>query len=75
MINKVIDTFKEKSLSERFFFILGLFFLVLYMILGFFFIFVKELPFDIPYTNRLIFGLILIVYSIIRFFRIIKKEQ
>lgn len=74
MIKKFIDTFKEKSLSQRFFFILGIIFLMLYFILGCFFIFVKNLPFDIPYTNRAIFGGILIVYSIIRFFRIIKKD-
>ena len=75
MLKKFIDTFKEKSLSQRFFFILGLIFLVVYFVLGCFFIFVKNLPFDIPYTNRMIFGFILIIYSIIRFFRIIKKDQ
>ena len=75
MIKKFIDTFKEKSLSQRFFFILGIIFLLLYLVLGCFFILVENLPFDIPYTNRVIFGCILIVYSIIRFFRIIKKEQ
>lgn len=74
MIKKFIDTFKEKSLSQRFFFILGIIFLLLYFILGSFFILVENLPFDIPYTNRVIFGIILIVYSIIRFFRIIKKD-
>ncbi len=74
MIKKFIDTFKEKSLSQRFFFILGIIFLLLYFILGSFFILVENLPFDIPYTNRVIFGVILIVYSIIRFFRIIKKD-
>ena len=75
MLKKFKYTFKEKSLLQRFFFILGLIFLVLYFFLGCFFIFVKEVPFDIPYTNRLIFGFILIVYAVIRFFRIIKKEQ
>lgn len=74
MIKKFIDTFKEKSLSQRFFFILGIFFLFLYFILGSFFILVENLPFDIPYANRVVFGVILIVYSIIRFFRIIKKD-
>ncbi len=75
MIKRFLNTFREKSLNERFFFILGIVFLLVYFVLGCFFILVKNLPFDIPYTNRVIFGIILIVYSIIRFFRIIKKEQ
>ncbi|RRJ92831.1 hypothetical protein EG240_02110 [Paenimyroides tangerinum] len=75
MIKRFLNTFKEKSLNERFFFILGIIFLFLYFVLGCFFILVEDLPFDIPYLNRVIFGFILIIYSMIRFFRIIKKEQ
>jgi len=75
MFKNFLNTFKEKSLNQRFFFILGMVFLLVYFVLGCFFILVKNLPFDIPYTNRVIFGIILIVYSIIRFFRIIKKEH
>lgn len=75
MLKNFLNTFKEKSLNQRFFFILGIVFLLVYFVLGCFFILVKNLPFDIPYTNRVIFGIILIVYSIIRFFRIIKKEH
>lgn len=75
MFKNFLNTFKEKSLNQRFFFILGIVFLLVYFVLGCFFILVKNLPFDIPYTNRVIFGIILIVYSIIRFFRIIKKEH
>ncbi|MDN3706324.1 hypothetical protein QW060_04200 [Myroides ceti] len=71
-MSNFINKFKEKSLLQRFFFIIGLVFLILYFTLGLLFIVKKDLPFTIPYTNRLAFGVILIVYSIIRFFRIIK---
>ena len=66
---------RQKSLMKRFLFFIGILFLFLYFVLGMIFIFWKSLPyFDIPYTNRLAFGIILLVYSVIRFFRIIKKE-
>lgn len=65
----------QKSLMQRFLFIMGILFLVVYIILGLIFIIWKDMPyFTLPYTNRLAFGIVLIIYSIIRFFRIIKKE-
>lgn len=65
----------QKSLIQRFLFFIGLIFLVLYFVLGAIFIFWKNMPyFSLPYGNRLAFGILLIIYSIIRFFRIIKKE-
>jgi len=67
---------QQKSLIKRFLFFLGILFLILYIILGTIFIVWKDMPyFTLPYSNRLAFGIILIVYSIIRFFRIIKKES
>jgi len=64
---------KQKSLIRRFLFFLGIIFLLLYVILGFGFIVWKDMPVTIPYKNRIIFGIILLVYAGIRFFRIIRK--
>lgn len=64
---------KQKSLIRRFLFFLGIIFLLLYVILGFGFIVWKDMPVTIPYKNRIIFGIILLVYAGIRFFRIIRN--
>lgn len=64
---------KQKSLIRRFLFFLGIIFLLLYVILGIGFIVWKDMPVTIPYKNRIIFGIILLVYAGIRFFRIIRK--
>ena len=70
-----INNFIQKSLLERFLFILGILFLILYFTLGITFIFWKDIPLTLPYTNRLAFGILLILYSLIRFFRIIKPKE
>lgn len=70
-----INNFQQKSLLQRFLFILGVIFLVLYFVLGIIFITWKDIPLTLPYTNRLAFGIILIIYSIIRFYRIIAIKQ
>lgn len=66
---------KQKSLLKRFLFFIGLLFLLIYVVLGVIFIAWKDMPyFTIPYTNRLMFGVILLVYAGIRFYRIIKSN-
>lgn len=75
MFSNFINNFKQKSLLQRFLFFIGIVFLILYFVLGCMFIFWKEIPLELSYTRRLLFGVLLIVYSIIRFFRIISIKQ
>ncbi len=76
MINKSIQNFKEKSLKERFLFVIGMLVFFAYFILGIIFIcweylpFAKSLPLRMEPVYRISFGVLLIVYSFIRFFRI-----
>ncbi|MCP1996940.1 multidrug transporter EmrE-like cation transporter [Flavobacterium sp. HSC-61S13] len=65
------DKFKQKSPLQRFLFVFGLFFFFLYLCLGVLFIVWKAMPIDIEYTNRLLFGVVLIVYAGFRFFRLL----
>ncbi len=67
------ETEEQKSPAKRFLFILGLIFLVLYFLLGMIIIFWKDFPIALSQNYRIAFGVLLIVYSIIRFFRIIKQ--
>lgn len=75
MFSNFINNFKQKSLLQRFLFFIGIVFLILYFVLGCMFIFWKDIPLELSYTRRLLFGVLLIVYSIIRFFRIISIKQ
>jgi len=67
--------FKQKSPQQRFLFILGLVMLLLYFALGTLLIFWKEIPFDITPTYRVLFGVMLIAYAILRFYRLIKQKD
>lgn len=69
------NTFKQKSPQQRFLFILGLVMLTMYVVLGVYLIFWKDIPFAIEPTYRIIFGLLLIVYAVIRFFRLINQKD
>jgi uncharacterized membrane protein (DUF485 family) len=69
------NTFKQKSPQQRFLFILGLVMFAMYLVLGVALIFWKNIPFDIKPTYRILFGLLLIVYAGIRFFRLINQKD
>ncbi|MBB6502279.1 hypothetical protein [Pedobacter cryoconitis] len=69
------NTFKQKSPQQRFLFILGLVMFTMYLVLGAALIFWKDIPFEIQPTYRILFGLLLIVYAIIRFFRLINQKD
>ncbi|WP_372473461.1 hypothetical protein AB4865_11625 [Capnocytophaga sp. ARDL2] len=67
---------QQKSWVKRFVFFVGILFLLLYIVLGGIFIFWKDMPyFDLSYNQRLWFGIILWVYSVIRFFRILSQRK
>jgi len=69
------NTFKQKSPQQRFLFILGLVMFTMYLVLGAALIFWKDIPFEIQPTYRILFGLLLIVYAVIRFFRLINQKD
>ena len=70
MLNKSIQNFKKKSLKERFLFVIGMLVFTAYFILGLIFIFWKSMPIAMEAVYRISFGVLLIVYSFVRFFRI-----
>lgn len=69
MFKTLVVNFKKKSLSERFLLILGIFFFVIYFILGVTIIFWKEFPIVMDTKYRIALGIILIVYAMLRFIR------
>jgi hypothetical protein len=69
------NTFKQKSPKQRFLFILGLVMFGMYVVLGVAFIAWKDIPFDFKPIYRILFGVLLIVYAGIRFFRLINQKD
>ena len=64
---------EQKSPAKRFLFVLGLAMFTLYFILGLIVIFWKGLPIDLTIGYRIAFGVLLIVYSFIRFVRLLRN--
>lgn len=69
MLRNIVINFKEKSLSQRFLFVIGMLFFLMYFVLGLIIIFWKSLPINMPDNYRMAFGVLLIVYSFFRFYR------
>lgn len=69
----------QKSPIQRFLFVLGMVFFLLYLILGITLIFWHNLPmgFDlnISQKGRIAFGVLLILYAFFRFVRLIQKSR
>lgn len=65
----------QKSPVQRFLFVLGIVFFLLYYALGIIIIFWKEIPLSLSYNGRLGLGLLLIGYSFLRFIRIVQKNN
>ncbi len=68
--NKIFN-FKEKSLHQRFLFIIGILFFLIYLTLGGFIIFWESFPINLRPGFRIAFGVLLIIYSFIRFVRLL----
>ena len=75
MLKKGINNFQKKSLKERFLLVIGMMFFLIYLTLGLIIIFWDELPLSMPYNYRVAFGVILILYSFLRFIRFFNKEE
>jgi uncharacterized membrane protein (DUF485 family) len=80
MVNKIIQNFKEKSRKERFLFVIGMSIFLAYFVLGLIFIFWNEIAaskfvLKMDPFYRIAFGVLLIVYAFIRFFRIFNAND
>jgi len=69
MMNKLFNILKKKSLIERFLLVITILVFLSYFFLGLVVIFWKKFPFYMQMQYRIALGVILIIYSIIRFFR------
>ncbi|QBN18688.1 hypothetical protein E1750_07680 [Flavobacterium nackdongense] len=75
MFKNFIKNFQEKSPKERFLLVIGLTVFLAYFVLGLIFILWKTMPVNMELRYRIAFGLLLIVYSFIRFFRIFNSNN
>jgi hypothetical protein len=75
MLNNSTENKEKKSLKERFFLVIGMVFFLAYLAMGLTIIFWKNFPFDMKPGYRIAFGVVLIVYSFIRFYRIINDNK
>ena len=66
---------EKKSLKERFFLVIGTVFFLAYFVLGMVFIFWKSLPVNMQPAYRMAFGVVLIGYAFVRFYRIVKDNN
>ncbi|THF49090.1 hypothetical protein E6C50_12665 [Flavobacterium supellecticarium] len=71
----IYQNFRQKSPKQRFLFVLGLVFLCLYLFMAATLIIWKSMPVELPYRNRVILAVILIVYAAIRFVRLLQQDD
>lgn len=76
----LLNIFKQKSPIQRFLFILGLFLFLLFLSIGIVFIFwdsfsgLNQLETKINSQQRFYFGVLLVVYGIYRFLKLMNKK-
>jgi cytochrome c biogenesis protein CcdA len=75
MLQNFVNSFQKKSLKGRFLLVIGILFLLSYLVLGLLVIFMKHFPLQMQYNYRVAFGVLLIVYSFFRFIRIINDNK
>jgi uncharacterized membrane protein (DUF485 family) len=66
---------QKKSPNERFLLVLGILIFMVYFVLGSIIIFWKNFPFHIETQYRIAFGVLLIVYSFLRFVRLLNANK
>ena len=66
---------KQKSLKRRFLLILGIITFIGFCILGGMVMFWQGLPVQLTDWQRKIFGAMIILYSVLRFSRLLKKDN
>jgi hypothetical protein len=72
-LNSIND--KQKSLKRRFLLILGIVTFIGFVVLGAMVIFWQDMPVQLTDTQRKLFGGMIILYSILRFSRLLKKDD
>jgi len=75
MIKSLINNFQKKSLNERFLLFIGILFFLIYLTLGLIIIFWENLSLEMSLVYRIAFGILLIVYSFIRFLRLLNTAK
>ncbi|UOE50716.1 hypothetical protein MTO98_06460 [Mucilaginibacter sp. SMC90] len=66
---------KQKSPKRRFLLILGTAAFICFVVLGLMIMFWEALPLQMQHYQRLLFGGFIIVYAVLRFSRLFKKDQ
>ena len=66
---------RQKSPAKLFLSILGVAFFLMYFALGVAIIFWKDIPLDMEPRYRIMFGVLLIVYSFFRFIRLLQTKD
>ncbi|WP_460694547.1 hypothetical protein [Mucilaginibacter puniceus] len=66
---------KQKSLKRRFLLILGIVTFIGFVVLGLMVIFWQDMPVQLTDTQRKLFGGLIILYSILRFSRLLKRDD
>ncbi|WP_343695728.1 hypothetical protein [Flavobacterium sp.] len=74
MLKDMLNNIQKKSLKERFLLVLGILFFLIYLVLGLMIMFWEKLPLYMEPKYRYAFGGLLIVYSAIRFLRLINSN-
>jgi len=69
------ESYKKKSLKERFLLFIGVLFLMIYLTFGLVIIFRKEFPIKLTPNYRITLGVLFIIYGIFRFGRLLKSEK
>ncbi len=64
---------KEKSLTRRFLLILGVVTFICFLVLGAMIIW-GVIPLELPKYQKVLFGSLIVVYSVLRFSRLLKKR-
>ena len=75
MLNNLFNNLKKKSLIERFLLIITILVFLAYFFLGLMVVFWKKFPFNMQMQYRVALGVVLIAYSIIRFFRVYNDNK
>jgi hypothetical protein len=75
MLNNSTENKEKKSLKGRFFLVIGMVFFLAYLVMGVTIIFWKNFPYAMKPGYRIAFGVVLIVYSFFRFYRIVNDNK
>jgi len=66
---------EKKSPNERFLFVIGIFFFLMYFLMGVIVILWKNFPIEMDTKYRIALGLVLIGYSFLRFYRFFNSKR